>query len=95
MLEMRANCEKCGMDLPAEADHAKVEPLPPKGSSTMQLVRLELRIGYATRATGFMVGWSLFFLGFSNSHMVVCLRSAYQLCFPDFFQPKRTGSCCH
>jgi amino acid transporter len=44
---------------------------------------------------GFMVGWSVFFLGLSNSQMVDCLRSEYQACLPVFFQPKRIGSCRH
>ena len=73
----------------------RVLPEPPNGSSTMALLMEELRMGYAKSGTGFMVGWSLFFLGLSNSQMVDSFRPVYHWCLPFFFQPKRIGSCCH
>ena len=72
-----------------------VLPLPPNGSSTIQFATLEFFIGYAISGTGFIVGWSPFFFGLSNSQIVVCFLSEYHLCLPFFFQPNRTGSCCH
>ena len=71
------------------------EVVPPNGSSTMQFAMLEFKIGYAKSSTGFMVGWSAFCLGLSNSQIVVCFRSAYHSCLPFFFQPNKTGSCRH
>ena len=72
-----------------------VLPEPPNGSRTIQLLMLEFFMGYATSGMGFIVGWSPFFFGLSNSHIVVCLRSEYHRCLPFFFQPNRHGSCCH
>lgn len=62
------------------------------GSSTSVLLMELFIMGYASSAIGFMVGWSPFFLGLSYSQTVVSLRPAYHTCFPDFFQPNRTGS---
>ena len=73
----------------------RVEPEPPKGSSTTEFAILELPMGYASSGIGFMVGWSPFFLGLSNSQMVVSFLPVYHWCFPFFFQPYSTGSCCH
>jgi hypothetical protein len=57
---------------PALHDHVavlrRVDPDPPKGSSTMSRVLLELRIARSTSATGFIVGCRSFLAGLSMNH---------------------------
>src|SRR5699024_12760127 len=73
----------------------RAQRVPPNASRTTEFAMLELPMGYASRGSGFMVGWSPSFLGLSNSQMVVSFLPVYHWCLPFFFQPYSTGSCCH
>jgi CRP-like cAMP-binding protein len=63
---------------PAFSQAISVEPEPPKGSSTMSRVLLELRIARWTSATGFMVGWRSFRAGLSKNHTSPWSRAPHQ-----------------
>jgi hypothetical protein len=53
---------------PVFSQAMSVEPAPPKQSSTMSRLLLELRIARSTSATGFMVGCRSFLTGLSKNH---------------------------